>query len=83
MVRLLLSCFCAAAGCRLISVTADTQLGSQVVDIYHSAMGIWTTAQLSVGRTQLAATSVGGMAIFAGGITGVLWRVYVEVVVRQ
>ncbi len=67
LVRLLLSCFCAAAGCRLISVTADTELYSKVVDIYNSASGTWSTTQLSVGRRQLAATSVGNVAIFAGG----------------
>jgi uncharacterized protein YkvS len=66
-----------------MSVTAGVLFFSQVVDIYHSASGIWTTAQLSVARSQLAAASVGNMAIFAGGITGVLWRVCVGVVVRQ
>ena len=40
---------------------------SDVVDIYNSATGAWTTAQLSVARSQLAATSVGTKAIFAGG----------------
>ena len=33
------------------------------------AQGVWSTAQLSVGRYNLAAASVGNVAIFAGG-----WR---------
>ena len=37
------------------------------VDLYNSASGTWSTAQLSVARNQLAATSVGNVAIFAGG----------------
>jgi hypothetical protein len=53
-----------------MSVTADIQVFSQVVDIYNYARGIWSTAQLSVARTQLAAASVGNLAIFAGGNTG-------------
>jgi hypothetical protein len=49
------------------------------VDLYNSATGVWSTAQLSVGRRNqdgsncLAATSVGNVAIFAGGdVEGVL-----------
>jgi hypothetical protein len=38
-----------------------------VVDLYNSATGVWSTAQLSVARTELAATSVGNVALFAGG----------------
>jgi hypothetical protein len=37
------------------------------VDLYNSASGIWSTAQLSVARGYLAATSIGSVAIFAGG----------------
>ncbi len=67
---------------------------SNAVDLYNSASGTWSTAQLSVARYILAATSVGNVAIFAGGVsrvpsyTGncsfcvVLWRVYDGVVVR-
>jgi hypothetical protein len=40
---------------------------SNVVDVYNSATGAWTTAQLSVRRNYLAATSVGYVAVFAGG----------------
>ncbi len=40
---------------------------SKAVDLYNSTSGTWSTAQLSVGRYLLAATSVGNVAIFAGG----------------
>jgi hypothetical protein len=40
---------------------------SNVVDLYNSATGAWTTAQLSVGRRRLGAASVGDVAMFAGG----------------
>ena len=35
-----------------------------------TAQGTWTTAQLSLGRSHHAATSVGNVAIFAGGAIG-------------
>ena len=41
---------------------------TRVVDLYNSATLAWTTAQLSVARSFLAATSVGNNAIFAGGL---------------
>ena len=55
---------------------------SNAVDLYNSASGTWSTAQLSVARSELAATSVGNVAIFAGGQGGapgnygfcVVWR---------
>ena len=40
---------------------------SNAVDLYNSATGVWSTARLSVARCNLAATSVGNVAIFAGG----------------
>ena len=43
---------------------------SNAVDLYNSASGTWSTAQLSVARNGLAATSVGNVAILAGGGTG-------------
>ncbi len=43
---------------------------SNAVDLYNSASGTWSTAQLSVARYYLAATSVGNVAFFAGGYTG-------------
>ncbi len=50
-----------------MSITADTEFFSKVVDIYNSASGTWSTARLSVARREPAATSVGNVAIFAGG----------------
>lgn len=41
-----------------------------IVDLFDSSTGKWSTAQLSVVRQGLAATSVGKTAIFAGGIEG-------------
>jgi hypothetical protein len=41
--------------------------GSNAVDLYNYTSGTWSTAQLSVARLHLAATSVGNVAIFAGG----------------
>ena len=65
---LLLCRVCGAGGCRLMGVTADDYVYSNAVDMYNSASGTWSTAQLSVGRYWLAATSVGNVAIFAGGV---------------
>jgi hypothetical protein len=50
-----------------MGVTAGSGV-SNAVDLYNSASGTWSTAQLSVARSLLAATSVGNVAIFAGGI---------------
>jgi hypothetical protein len=47
-------------------VTADGGY-SNAVDLYNYTSGTWSTAQLSVARCCLAATSVGNVAIFAGG----------------
>ena len=46
---------------------ADKSDYNNVVDLYDSGTGRWSTAQLSKARSQLSATSVGTMAIFAGG----------------
>jgi hypothetical protein len=66
---LLLCCVCCAGGCRLTGVTAGG-LRSNAVDLYNITSGTWSTAQLSETRSNLAATSVGNMAIFAGGSGG-------------
>jgi hypothetical protein len=42
---------------------------SSAVDLYDRQTGQWSTALLSVNRSHLAATSVGNVAIFAGGYT--------------
>ncbi len=49
---------------------------SNVVDVYNGTTGAWSTAQLSVARDNLAAASVGNVALFAGGYNGIalLWR---------
>jgi hypothetical protein len=64
--RLLLAFVCAAGGYRLMRVAAGND-DSNAVDLYNSLTGRWSTAQLSVRRISLAATSVGHLAIFAGG----------------
>ncbi len=68
------ACVCAAAACRLIRDTAVTAGSgfSNAVDLYNSASGTWSTAQLFSARGGLAATSVGNVAIFAGGTTGAI-----------
>ncbi len=50
----------------LIRTTAGNSV-SNVVDVYDKATGLWSTAQLSQARHGLSATSVGTVAIFAGG----------------
>ncbi len=55
------------AVCRLMRVAAV--LENNVVDLYNSVSGTWSTAQLSVARYGHAGASVGNRAIFAGGQT--------------
>jgi hypothetical protein len=52
-----------------MGVTAGGQVPN-AVDLYNYTSGTWSTAQLSVARFWLAATSVGNVAIFAGGLQG-------------
>ncbi len=56
--------------------TAGNFGASNVVDVYNGATGAWSTAQLSVARSNLAAASVGNVAFFAGGldISALLYR---------
>jgi hypothetical protein len=54
-----------AIACCLILSTLGGR--SDAVDVYNSATGTWSTAQLSVAREIIAATSVGDVALFAGG----------------
>ncbi len=58
---------CATSAFRLMRASADG--ASNAVDLYNSATGAWSTAQLSAARSELAATSVGNVAIFAGGFS--------------
>ncbi len=58
-------------GEQLVSHARHTAGGySSVVDLYDRGTGQWTTALLSQGRTRISATSVGTVAIFAGGLIG-------------
>jgi hypothetical protein len=52
-------------GC--VGSTAEISGFSPVVDLYDAASGQWSTASLSQARHGLAATSVGSLALFAGG----------------
>ena len=63
--------------------TAGGDIPSNVVDLYDSGTGRWSTAQLSQARSQLSATSVGTVAIFAGGNGGKLLRIVVVCCVRD
>ena len=63
-------CICPASACSLMRAAAGAQ--SNVVDLYNSATGAWSTAQLSLARQFLSATSVGNVAMFAGGYSGAL-----------
>ena len=57
--------------------------GSNVVDLYDSGTGRWSTAQLSQARGALSATSVGTVAIFAGGAGSKLLRTAFVCCVRE
>ena len=46
---------------------SGTNSYSATVDIYNDATGLWSTAKLSAARIWFAATSVGNVALFAGG----------------
>ncbi len=66
---------CCVEGARfeLLLLIADSGgVASNVVDIFDGSSGRWSTAVLSVARSQLAATSLPnqGLAIFAGGYDG-------------
>jgi hypothetical protein len=49
---------------------ATAGVPTNVVDLYDSGTGGWSTAQLSQARSSLSATSVGTVAIFAGAVLG-------------
>ncbi len=67
MVSCVTICFLTLATAVPGVVGLTEEIGVNVTDLYNSATGIWSTARLSVGRCCLAATSVGTLAIFAGG----------------
>jgi hypothetical protein len=66
---LLLCCVCGAGGFRLMGVTAGIGSPFNALDLYNGASGTWSTAQLNVSLAHLSATSVGNVAIFAGGFS--------------
>ena len=69
--------FCATA-CFFMRSTADNFASQTAVDIFNRVTGMWSTAQLSLQRRAMGATSVGNMALFAGG--GVADGMFVMVV---
>ena len=70
--------------CLLMRATAVGVSGvSNVVDLYDSGTGGWSTAQLSQARYYLSATSVGTVAIFAGGDGSKLLRIVFVCCVRD
>ena len=74
--RLVLLIACAS----LMPCAADSG-ASNAVDIFNVTSGAWSTAALSVGRLDLAATSLPnqGLAIFAGGGDRTCCHVYFRV----
>ncbi len=71
-----------ASDCFLMRATAGDGV-SNVVDLYDSGTGRWSTAQLSQARAVLSATSVGTVAIFAGGYGSKLLRIVFVCFVRD
>jgi hypothetical protein len=69
-VALRLDHFCMERALMRATAGSGAHVASNVVDLYNSATGTWSTAQLSVARSGLAAASVGNVALFAGGWTG-------------
>jgi hypothetical protein len=66
------TCFLRSASCSTNTAWLKlfaTGYPFDVVDLYDSVTGTWSTASLSVARYYLAATSVGNVALFAGGNT--------------
>ena len=49
-----------------VAVAVVMMMTNAALGVAH-AQGVWSTAQLSVGREWLAAASVGNVAVFAGG----------------
>ena len=56
-----------ATACFLMRAAAGPNTATDVVDLYNSATGTWSTAQLSLARWALAAASIGNLALFGGG----------------
>ena len=56
---------------------------SNGVDIYDTSTGSWSTATLSQGRYDLAATSVGNQVFFGGGFNGTSVTTAVDIYTLQ
>jgi hypothetical protein len=52
-----------------LSIAGSNPAYADAVDVYNNAAGTWSTARLSVKRAYLRGTSVGHMALFAGGMS--------------
>ena len=66
----LLQCFKNCFLCYCLFVmrsTADNYASQTAVDIFNIVTGMWSTAQLSLQRRAMGVTSVGNIALFAGG----------------
>ena len=63
---------CPATASSLIRITA-VNAASNVVDLYNVATGAWSTARLIDTATELAAASVGNVALFATGYGDVVY----------
>ena len=59
-----------AAGCKSGCHHPRAWSPSDVVDVYDSATGQWSASKLPDTRAKPAAVSVGGKALFAGGVKG-------------
>ncbi len=57
---------CATTGF-FMRFTTDNFDSQSAVDIFNRVTGMWSTAQLSMKRRAMGATSVGNVALFAGG----------------
>lgn len=61
------ACHCMARCCCVHIHDIAGAASKTAVDLYNAATEVWTTAQLSIGRLETTAASVGSMALFAGG----------------
>jgi hypothetical protein len=63
-------CALQTLACSLMHTIAGVgNMHTDVVDLYNGATRAWSTARLSVARTDLAITSVRNVALFAGGLS--------------
>ncbi len=66
---LLLGVYCIGTPLTITDIsTADDSF--DIVDVFNSTSGLWSTAQLSAARDYVSAATIATLAIFAGGSTG-------------